>query len=95
MDNYLSLTELGRIYGVSSHVVGKWLKRLGLRTESGQPSAEAFRDGCVSQRPSTQPGTCFYVWQRTRTTLLLDAMQYPRAVPNSEQQKHRTGDSGC
>lgn len=31
MNDYLTLTELGRLYGVSSHVVGKWLKGLGLR----------------------------------------------------------------
>lgn len=80
MDEFLSLTEFGQIYGVSSHVVGKWLKGLGLRTESGQPSADAFREKYVAQRSSTQPGTFFYVWHRARTTSLLDAMQYPRAV---------------
>lgn len=55
MNEYFTLTELGRLYGVSSHVVGRWLKNLGLRTESGQPSNQAFADGFVSQRPSRHP----------------------------------------
>jgi len=90
MNEYLSLTELGRIYGVSSHQVGKWLKGLGLRTDSGSPSAEAFREKYVAQRPSRQPQTFFYVWDRERTTALLDGMCYPRAVFDPDEWKHWT-----
>ncbi len=79
MGEYLSLTELGRLYGVSSHQIGRWLKGLGLRTVSGQPSRQAFAEGFVSQRPSRQPGTYFYVWHCRKTTDLLDGMCYPRA----------------
>ena len=43
--------------GVSSHVVGKWLKGLDLRTESGQPSTTAFNEGYVARCPRRQPGT--------------------------------------
>ena len=80
MNEYLSLTEIGKVYGVSSHAVGRWLKNLGLRTESGQPSAQAFNENYVSQRPSTQPQTYFYVWDAEKTLGILDAMCYPRAV---------------
>ncbi|WP_437191374.1 hypothetical protein [Planctomicrobium sp. SH527] len=80
MDECLSLTELGKIYGVTSHAVGKWLKNLGLRIHSGQPSARAFNEGYVYQRPSKQPGTYYYVWHRSRTTELLDGMGYPRTI---------------
>ena len=66
MDEFLSLTELGKLYGVSSHVVGRWLKGLGLRTESGQPIAQAFNEKYVSQRPSSQPNTYFYVWHEAK-----------------------------
>lgn len=90
MNDFISLTEIGKLYGVSSHVVGKWLKGLGLRTESGAPSVQAFREKYVAQRPSTQPGTFFYVWHGARTTALLDGMCYPRAVHNSDEWKHWT-----
>jgi hypothetical protein len=75
---YVTMTELGKLYGVSSHKVGKWLRGLSLRDEKGKPSAEAFNTNFVAQRPSRQPGTYFYVWDRETTTALLDAMQYPR-----------------
>jgi len=78
MNDYLSQTELGRIYGVSSHQVGKWLKSLGLRTPNGRPSSEAFSEGMVDQRPSRGIGTYFYVWHAQKTTDLLDRMGYPR-----------------
>lgn len=80
MNEQLSLTEIGRIYGVSSHVAGRWLKGLGLRTDSGQPSRQAFTEGYVAQRPSRQPGTYYYVWYAKKTTSLLDAMRYPRVL---------------
>ena len=95
MNEYLSLTELGRIYGVSSHVVGKWLKGLGLRASDGSPSAQAFNEKYVSQRPSRQPGTYYHVWHAQKTTDLLDAMQYPRAVRNPDEWKHWTDDLRC
>jgi hypothetical protein len=79
MDEYLSLTELCQLYGVSSHVVVRWLKGLRLRTQDGRPSPEAFTQGYVAQRPSRQPGTYFWVWHAERTLALLDGMRYPRA----------------
>jgi hypothetical protein len=79
MDDFLSQTELGEIYGVTSHKIGKWLRGLGLRDENGKPTARAFQEGFVKQRPSTQPGTYFYVWHKAKTTEQLDGMCYPRA----------------
>ena len=80
MNEYLSLTELGRLYGVSSHVVGRWLKGLGLRTEDGRPSEKAFSEDYVSRRPSRHPGTYFWIWHADKTTGILDGMRYPRAA---------------
>jgi len=76
---YLSLTELGRLYGVSSHTLGRWLKGLGLRTEAGRPSHDAFAHGYVNQRPSRHPGTYYWVWHAEKTTTILDGMRYARA----------------
>ena len=70
-DMFLSLTELGKLCGVSSHKVGKWLVELGLRTQAKKPSPRAFREGFVEQRPSTQPATYFWVWHGERTLRVL------------------------
>jgi hypothetical protein len=85
MNEYLSLTDLGRLYGVSSHVVGRWLKGLGLRTKDGRPSGEAFAQGYVTQRPSRQPGTYFWIWHADKTTAILDGMRYPGAQKESSR----------
>ncbi len=87
MNEYLSLTELGRLYGVSSHVVGRWLKGLGLRTQDGRPSPEAFAQSYVTQRPSRQPGTYFWIWHADKTTGILDGMRYPREAEGVERKQ--------
>lgn len=56
-ETFLSLTELGKLYGVSGHNIGKWLVSVGLRTPAKKPNSRAFREGYVEQRGSTQPGT--------------------------------------
>jgi len=71
-DPYASQTEIGELYEVSSHVVGRWLKALGLRTDDGRPSQKAFDEHFVAQRSSRGEGTYFWVWHRERTTELLD-----------------------
>jgi len=79
MNKYLSMTEIGRLYGVSSHAIGRWLKSLGLRTADGSPSRAAFDGEYVSERPSTNPNTYYYDWDAEKTTKLLDQMEYPRS----------------
>ena len=74
MSDFLTQTQLGKLYGVSSHQIGKWLKNLGLRTEDGKPSKKAIRDGMVKQAPSTQPGTYFWNWHKAKTCAVFDAM---------------------
>jgi hypothetical protein len=59
---YMSLTQIGQVFGTTSHQVGRWLLKLGLRTQTKQgmkPSAEAFEGGYVKDVPSRGQG---YVW---------------------------------
>ena len=44
---WLSLTDLGRIYGISAVHCGRVLSEAGLRDASGQPSRHALRSGCA------------------------------------------------
>ena len=39
---YMTLTQLGQLFGVSSHQIGKWLRAMGLRTNENRPSRETF-----------------------------------------------------
>ena len=42
---YVTMRQIGKILGVSSHVVGRKLKEVGLRDEDGQPSVRAKDSG--------------------------------------------------
>lgn len=83
-DEYLSLTELGKLYGVSRNKVGQWLVEIGLRTEEKKPSRGAFLGGYVEQRPSTQPNTYYWAWHGQKTCELLDVAGFPRARPTAD-----------
>lgn len=77
-DGFLSMTELGKLYGVSSHKMGKWLMELGLRDRNKKPSRMAHEKGFVEQRDSTQPGTYFWVWNAGKTTWALEKAGHKR-----------------
>jgi hypothetical protein len=45
---FMTLTQIGQIFGTTSHQAGRWLLKLGLRTQTKhgmKPSAEAFEGG--------------------------------------------------
>jgi hypothetical protein len=77
-DDFLSLTDLGKLYGVSSHKMGKWLSDLGLRDRNKKPSRTAFDNGLVEQKDSTQPGTYFWVWHKEKTLWALEKAGHKR-----------------
>lgn len=74
---YITLTELGKLYGVGARDVGGWLKGLRLREENGWPSREAIKEGIVRERRS-EWGSAWH-WHREKTCAVLDGMCYPRA----------------
>ncbi|MEB3157283.1 MAG: hypothetical protein VKO26_07610 [Cyanobacteriota bacterium] len=51
--DWLTLTELGRLYGLSAVTIGKILQASGLRQLDGRPSPEALRQGLAFQRHSS------------------------------------------
>ena len=67
---YLSQTELGILFGVSSHKIGRWLTALGLRY-NGTPSEQAHHDGYVSTRPHRNKGY-YWRWHGLKTVAALE-----------------------
>jgi hypothetical protein len=59
---WLTLTDLGRLFGISAVFCGRLLDRAGLREAGGRPSARALHLGLARQPDATTP-------HRTRTTL--------------------------
>lgn len=73
---HLSLTQLGAVFGVTSHKVGFWLVQAGFRTADKSPSPRAFTDGFVKR---CQNGSgYFYVWHMGKTIAVLEAAGHRR-----------------
>jgi hypothetical protein len=57
---FCTMKEIGQLFGVSSHTIGKQLKELGLRTKDGKPSREAFDgDYCAPHWTSDSKNYCW------------------------------------
>jgi hypothetical protein len=50
MDEFATMKKIGRLFGVSSHVIGRHLVALGYRTPNKRPSAKVFQANMVQQK---------------------------------------------
>jgi len=73
MTNFLSMKEIGKEIGWTSHQVGRLLKKLGLRTPEGKPSREAFAAGMCAQRWTPDGEHYLWAWDGERALRLLAA----------------------
>jgi len=69
---WLTLTALGRIYGISAVHCGRLLSDAGLRDHDGQPSQRALEDKLAYQR-HPQQGSRHALWQRQGCSAILEA----------------------
>ncbi len=74
---YMTLTQIGELFGVTSHQIGKWLVWIKLRTEAKRPSSAAFDGKFVSQGPSRGDGYN-WVWHAARTVAALEEAGHRR-----------------
>lgn len=66
--DYLAQGQIGQMLGVSSHEIGRWLFKLGLRNRKG-PSEEALATKLA--KPVENGPAGFYCWQKERIVELL------------------------
>ncbi|NQU24327.1 MAG: hypothetical protein HQ567_23845 [Candidatus Nealsonbacteria bacterium] len=81
-DEYMNQTELGELFGATSHTVGKWLMEVNLRTFAADgkrrvPSSRAFDDGFITKR-HTDMGYYNYVWHAEKTIAALEEAGHER-----------------
>ncbi len=77
---HMTLTQIGELFGATSHQVGKWLVEIGLRTPNKRPSQEAFAGGYVEQGPSRNQGYN-WCWHSEKTVKALEVAGH-RRIPN-------------
>jgi hypothetical protein len=67
----LTQTQLGKLFGVSSHVTGNWLGEVGLRDgKTKKPTQKAHREGYCETAPSGASGY-HWVWDAEKTVAAL------------------------
>ncbi len=76
----MTLTQLGSLFGTTSHQVGKWLVQIGLRTTNGKPSQEAFKGKFCETTPSHGQGY-HWAWVVDRTVAALERAGHQRVSP--------------
>jgi hypothetical protein len=75
--DYLTQTQLGQLFGATSHEVGRWLRELGFKRSDNRPSDEAIRSGVVE---SVTDGTVrFPAWNKEKVVKLLEANGHHRS----------------
>lgn len=68
---WLSLTQLGRMFGVSAIFTGKLLVSAGLRTADGEPTAKAMAAGLVRRQHTSHRHQL--LWQRQGCSSILES----------------------
>jgi len=74
LPGFVAMAELGEMFGVTSHIIGRWLCDAGLRTRDDRPgkkpgwrpSQRALSRGMVRKAASGEKGY-YYLWQVTKT----------------------------
>lgn len=79
VNKYMTMKEIGRDFGLTSHDVGKLLKAHKLRTEDGKPSARAFEVGLVDQKFDGF-GHYIWVWHNDKMRMLLERLGHRRRL---------------
>lgn len=79
---FVTQTQIGEHFGVTSHQIGRWLKKVGLR-EGEWPSETAKWDGFVKKIDAN--GKTFFAWHRERTISELERHGYRRLAQELDQ----------
>ena len=80
---HMTQTQIGKLFGVTSHVIGDWLKEIGLRDPDGKPTEEAHDGHYCKQAPSGPTGY-HWAWDAEKTVAALREAGY-QLVPNPPQ----------
>ncbi len=78
-DEYTTMREIGKRFDATSHVIGRWLTEIGLRTESKEPSQKAIAGGYCKKRSFDGPGLQV-VWHVEKTVAALEQAGHKQIV---------------
>ena len=82
----LTLGQLAEYFGVTSHVIGRWLKDIDFRSTNGRPSQQAIEAGVAQPVRPSNGGKPFWAWTKEKSLQLLEASGYKRLGPPKIQE---------
>jgi hypothetical protein len=74
---HLTQGQLGELFGVTSHRIGRWLIEVGLRGLDKQPTRQAVEGGSV-KTVCIEDGPRFPVWNKEQTVRFLERAGHRR-----------------
>jgi hypothetical protein len=90
---FLTMKEIGKVFGVTSHVIGRKLKELGLRTADGKPTYKAFQGGYCKQRWTDDMAHYCWAWHAEKTIRLLKEHFGSEQAPCQESDPEQVSES--
>ena len=88
--DYLTQSQLGQLFGATSHEIGRWLRELGFKRTDNRPSDEAIRSGVVE---NVMNGSVhFPAWNKEKVVTLLEANGHRRSDSTEPEVPSRSND---
>lgn len=84
MTDFVTMRDIGAAVGLTSHQIGKLLKKLGLRTPDGRPTRMAFDQKLCAQRWARDGRGYCWAWHVQRVLPLL-GVPAPKPDPATPQ----------
>jgi hypothetical protein len=85
---YLTQTQIGKMYGTTSIAVGQWLKQVGLRLPNGSPSPKAIDGGVGKNFCPDGSSRGFWVWKKDVIAKVFDAAGHIRPLAETSEDVH-------
>ena len=82
MNEYETMTHIGKKYGITCHQLGKILKKNKLRASGGSPSPLAEELGMVQKKYDGE-GHYMWIWHVIKTQMLLERLGHKQASGTS------------
>lgn len=81
--DWTNMRELGRLFGRTSHDVGRILKHHGYRADDGKPTKKSFDSELVREHFCS--GYYSWLWHLERTAALLETLGWKKKYSSQAQ----------
>jgi len=86
MNEFMNMKQIGKLYGKTSHQVGRELKELGYRSTDGKATKRALSENmAVLQRDAEHPQWVCVMWNKAKVCELLEDFGWKRIADDGAE----------